>query len=51
MKRNKNNVINIPCDGLEKAIISSTDASILQYRKNIESYISEFLQDTPCGRQ
>ena len=48
--RNKNLVINIPSDGLEEEVITSTDLSEEEYRQNVKRYIGEFLDDTPCGR-
>jgi len=48
--RNKNLVINIPSDGLEEEVITSTDLSEEEYRQNVKRYIGEFLDDTHCGR-
>jgi len=48
--RNKNVVVNIPSDGLEEEVIRTMDADVEVYRRNVKRYISEFLQDTVCGR-
>lgn len=50
MERNKNVVVNIPSDGLEEEVILAPDLPEEEYRENVKKYISEYLEDTVCGR-
>ena len=48
--RNKNVVVNIASDGLEEEVVRTVDADESVYHENVKRYISEFLQNTVCGR-
>lgn len=48
--RNKNVVINIASDGIEEEVVRDLKAEEDVYRQRVKNYISEFLQDTVCGR-
>lgn len=50
MKKNKNVVVNLPCDGLENAVITSADETTEYYEKMTDKYIGDMYDDTPVGR-